>query len=438
MAEGEPGKKIRLIQIIVMVASVFAIALTIFYVAVWYVPDNSEKVGLIRQGLEASYTNAMRLPGASNAWVDYKSAFSKAVGLKSLQGIPDDLDYFQLVERNLTPENLRFAMELTRLNNEAFSLVDEGFKKDKLLIIYDFKRPLAVKSPNYIQMRNLALGLAVASNYERLRGDRRMAAVRAMECIFFGVGVRRLGGLIQSATGTLYEYTALNVLNSLAAGDLSKEECRYILEELDRIYKDAPNFRETLDGELIYMENVIDAIQCDNTGSSGSIPRQYSGRKMNFLIMMYLKRERIICENWYLASVQATSGNYPGFRKMAAKPVVPPFAPIAELICTDIEGGFSTYLYVKTRLNGIRTLIALKLFMLEKGAWPDSLGELVPGYLSSLPEDYFSDKGSFCYEKNGQKILLYSVGPDMIDERGRTEATNAHAPGDIVIVNQEK
>ncbi|MCW3054955.1 MAG: hypothetical protein JWN14_4125 [Chthonomonadales bacterium] len=65
-------------------------------------------------------------------------------------------------------------------------------------------------------------------------------------------------------------------------------------------------------------------------------------------------------------------------------------------------------------------LIALELhaYRLEHGRYPASLAELVPTYLSKIPEDPFALKGSFVYRLQGEKYLLYSIGPDGTDNDG--------------------
>ena len=62
--------------------------------------------------------------------------------------------------------------------------------------------------------------------------------------------------------------------------------------------------------------------------------------------------------------------------------------------------------------------LALRAYRLEHGGYPVSLAELAPAYLKQIPDDPFALKGAFLYRINGQKYVLYSVGPDGKDDGG--------------------
>lgn len=68
------------------------------------------------------------------------------------------------------------------------------------------------------------------------------------------------------------------------------------------------------------------------------------------------------------------------------------------------------------------TGLALELFKLREGRYPDRLDELVPGDLSEIPRDPFAGGAAplIWGVTRGQPAarLLYSLGPDRIDQRG--------------------
>ena len=64
------------------------------------------------------------------------------------------------------------------------------------------------------------------------------------------------------------------------------------------------------------------------------------------------------------------------------------------------------------------TVLAIRRWQLEKGDYPDSLGQLVAGgYLKVLPPDPYSD-GPLKYAKRGEDFVLYSIGADFEDGGG--------------------
>ncbi len=69
----------------------------------------------------------------------------------------------------------------------------------------------------------------------------------------------------------------------------------------------------------------------------------------------------------------------------------------------------------KTRL--LLCDLALRLYLEKHKDIPDRLEQLVPEYLSTLPDDPFSEQ-PFIYRPHGKTFLLYSVGPDHKDDGG--------------------
>ncbi len=75
---------------------------------------------------------------------------------------------------------------------------------------------------------------------------------------------------------------------------------------------------------------------------------------------------------------------------------------------------------------------AFKLYRLEKGVEPQYLEDLMPGYLSSLPQDVFSREEKVY----GLKPRIYSIGPDGIDQECefRYDPTNGTVTGGDVFL----
>jgi len=76
--------------------------------------------------------------------------------------------------------------------------------------------------------------------------------------------------------------------------------------------------------------------------------------------------------------------------------------------------------------------LELDLFQKEKGHYPESLQELTPTCLKEIPLDIYSDRPHL-YQKTGNGYLLYSVGPNRIDDQG-AERLFDNPPGDDICV----
>jgi len=75
-----------------------------------------------------------------------------------------------------------------------------------------------------------------------------------------------------------------------------------------------------------------------------------------------------------------------------------------------------------------RVSLALAAFKAEHGTYPTALAELVPASFPSIPFDSFSGK-PLVYSRSGDGYSLYSVGPNMTDDAGKSTK-----PGDDLVV----
>lgn len=74
--------------------------------------------------------------------------------------------------------------------------------------------------------------------------------------------------------------------------------------------------------------------------------------------------------------------------------------------------------------------LALRCFQAEQGHPPARLEVLVPNYLSQVPQDPFT-RQPMVYRLQGTNWLLYSVGPDGVDDGGRPAGRGWPIQGDI-------
>jgi hypothetical protein len=61
--------------------------------------------------------------------------------------------------------------------------------------------------------------------------------------------------------------------------------------------------------------------------------------------------------------------------------------------------------------------LALEAYQKETGAYPRELSELTPGVLKEMPQDLFGNS-VFGYVRNAEGYILYSYGPDGVDDGG--------------------
>jgi len=72
------------------------------------------------------------------------------------------------------------------------------------------------------------------------------------------------------------------------------------------------------------------------------------------------------------------------------------------------------------RIDLTQVALALALYRAEHGSYPESLEDLIPGQLDTIPKDTFGG-GPLKYERRGEGYLLYAVGKYGIDNGGSNE-----------------
>jgi hypothetical protein len=75
---------------------------------------------------------------------------------------------------------------------------------------------------------------------------------------------------------------------------------------------------------------------------------------------------------------------------------------------------------VRAQLRLSRVTAALALFKAEHGSYPQELGDLGSKYIAPIPLDPFTDD-SFQYAAKNDGSILYSVGPNMIDDESKQD-----------------
>jgi uncharacterized RDD family membrane protein YckC len=90
--------------------------------------------------------------------------------------------------------------------------------------------------------------------------------------------------------------------------------------------------------------------------------------------------------------------------------------------------------WAKANVSLMRTALGLSAYRSLRGTYPESLAQLRGALQWQTPTDPFSGK-SLVYRKQGSGYLLYSIGPDLRDDRGRPlrrQPVDDSFEGDIV------
>ena len=75
--------------------------------------------------------------------------------------------------------------------------------------------------------------------------------------------------------------------------------------------------------------------------------------------------------------------------------------------------------------------LALTAYRADHSAYPESLNVLAPRYIAQVPRDLVNEQ-PLHYKRQGDGILLYSVGTNGVDEGGRS--FDSQPPGDDLVL----
>jgi hypothetical protein len=96
--------------------------------------------------------------------------------------------------------------------------------------------------------------------------------------------------------------------------------------------------------------------------------------------------------------------------------------------------GQNSHALAVARLRLLTAELALRCYRSDQGSAPARLDQLVPKYLQQVPTDPFSNR-PLVYRPQGTNWVLYSLGPDRVDDGGKSVGKN---PSGVYIVGFEK
>jgi len=96
------------------------------------------------------------------------------------------------------------------------------------------------------------------------------------------------------------------------------------------------------------------------------------------------------------------------------------FSPLIAILSPAISRAYEAEWRQRTDLQVARAAVAVERFRLANNKLPAALSDLVPQFLSEVPEDHFAGPGvPLKYRvREGGEFVVYSVGPNMKDDLG--------------------
>ena len=415
----------------------------IIFIALWMV------LGL--SGLYEALSAEEAIPPEENAATYYNKAFGL---MKDWPSEDAETRARKIIKEGWKEEDKELE-ELLKANEPAFEEFRKGLVKEKCRFIsgeITYDTPL----PHLKKARDMARLLMLEARLYERNGDLEKAITNSLDVIKLGrdLGQDRIliSKLVDIAIFSI-SYAALKDL--VGSENLTPALSRITLSRVMELEERSVSMRETLEGEAAVAKSAVRwtliDIEEEAATKAEETPLEKT-KKMwrNFLVLkapnekkrltfLVIKQTYRRIDEYYGRTISfIEKGDYKAIsafedaywkkieeRKLTLRDFLRANEKFPELMVDVLfiillpgTGRSSIYFAnAQARERFIITTLAVRLFKMEKGRWPEKLDELVPEYLDEVPLDPFALK-PLRYKKHESKWIIYSIGPDGKDDGG--------------------
>ena len=363
--------------------------------------------------------------GGNNAADVYQQAFS------SLQLTEEEEAEVVLpLPEGMDDEWLAAARDVVARNEPCFELLDRASNMPECVFPMNWYDPYSGTFPQYAEMRHAARMLAFRSLVlaEDGKGDEALASLRA--AMRMSEHAQSNGMLIGALVGwAIQGITAARAQDVLSAATPSVAACRETFEELDNLDPEAAFAR------ALRLERVVYGLDQTSPFRGSGLPDEM--RKGAALLALSIDYDQLAYLRSMRRQIDAVSLPWPrskeesagAYREVEADNMF--LTVLSRMISPTFSRAFESMEKVNARIGAWQIALALTAYRAEKGRYPDDLAALrAAGW--DLPVDPFTQQ-DFRYRREGDGFVVWSLGPNMIDEGGeyRSPLKDAAAPDDV-------
>jgi hypothetical protein len=325
---------------------------------------------------------------------------------------------------------------MVRENLPAIAKLEEGLKYQYFAVQ---PRSASFLMPYLAKDRAMARALVFAGKTREEHGDADGAMRYYMDAIHLGNdlphGAIMIGALVGDACDAIGRRGAEGVFNQL---DITGSKSAISqLEQFDQ--------NRTPTSETIIEEKWLTQGALLNTFRSRSWERKWwvsgvSVRQLDLIDQAKAVNEspRTAYDHYttYMNKLTAFAAQpWPVEQKTRAPKL--PTDPINQILLPVFDGAIFQAYVAQTMDRLLEIQIGLHAYKLRHGAYPNNLSDLKPELNSKLPIDPFSHQ-PFKYQKQGETYLLYSVGPDGVDDHGKPVAYTPNATAPYIVAGPDQ
>jgi hypothetical protein len=288
-------------------------------------------------------------------------------------------------------------------------------------------------NPWYRQFRAMARLFRMEAHAHFEAGQFLAAANSALDCVYMAQDITSEGWVLPWLTGCSCEAIGVRALDETIP-KLSAAECRAVLRRLERVEARRLPLAQILAGEMTFQRVALKELMAD----PGKIREffQSDGEQPMSDGALRMLHDRFLPVSW-----ERLGEHYDKLLLNAALPyqrrqknLEPPRDLFVALVAPHAETLFLKDASTRTAALVRQVQLAARWCALEKGHLPATLSDLVPAYLRQVPDDPFGE-GPLRSKLDGDTLLIYSIGPDGVDDDGTAilENLKAESKGDIVV-----
>jgi hypothetical protein len=282
-----------------------------------------------------------------------------------------------------------------------------------------------------------------------MNGEAAQATEARLDALEMGVMIPRGGMLIGGLVGAACEAIAVQAFEAQLPF-LSEAELAHVGSRLERIALKRVSYADILDDEG-YAQAASDASLMNDPNGYGSFgavrdllaeddpaaPVPGTSKPLTLhqdwqaLSFMFADKEAIVRQNQAYMKALAAEARGP-YRVRSAVPV--PKNLLAQIRGDAFAQSRGRFVAIEAVLAILRTDVALLRYKKAHGRFPDGLAALLPGHVrpDAINDPFTRAPLRYRPLSNGRAYLLYSVGPDLVDDGGTPSRHVTTGPGDIV------
>ena len=313
--------------------------------------------------------------------------------------------------------------------------------------------------PDIQSLRDFARLLQASAGYRLGKGDVDGAIENAIDCIRLGFLTRQQPTIISNLVGIAIESIGLNTVNFIVQhGELSRPQCQSMMQSLDSLpeslhclevlseserlmYVDTVTFlARGQKKDIAEMLNSLEILDALGDGNIGGVSRLVSAGAIDWNTVLEEGNnfyDRLIAAGKHTTvrrrrrawrelnrelerQIKSMSNagkvvlNLLGGKKSRAEAIS---SVLLALLAPALEQIMEAETRREARANVTRIGIALAAWRADRKQLPETLTELVPGYLKEIPEDPFVGRSPI-YKRLDDGFIVYSVGWDLKDDQG--------------------